>query len=89
MYRPSSVALARVLIDVPLIAFQHVLCLVPFYFLSGLQVDAGKFFFAYLTLLISTINFSNLLRAFAYYVPSLDDCKHFQSQLATPSNHHI
>ncbi|KAI4251098.1 MAG: hypothetical protein LQ352_005065 [Teloschistes flavicans] len=74
LYRPSAVALARVLIDLPLIAFQHVLCVLPFYFLTKLQVDAGRFFFFYLTLFISTVNFSNLLRAFAYYVSSLDDC---------------
>lgn len=75
MYRPSAVTLARFLIDLPLIAFQHVLFMLPFYFLSGLQVHAGKFFFFYLTLFISTVCFSNLLRMFAYYVPSLDDCK--------------
>lgn len=74
LYRPSAVALARVLIDLPLIAFQHVLCILPFYFLANLQMDAGKFFFFYLTLFISTVNFSNLLRGFAYYVSSLDDC---------------
>ncbi|MCJ1367838.1 hypothetical protein MMC16_006973 [Acarospora aff. strigata] len=58
----------------PLIAFQHILFILPFYFLTRLQVDAGKFFFFYLTLFISTINFSNLLRMFSYYVASLDDC---------------
>ena len=69
-------AFARVLIDLPLIAFQHVLFILPFYFLARLQMDAGKFFFFYLTLFLSTVNFSNLLRAFAYYVSSLDDCKY-------------
>lgn len=75
LYRPSSLALARILIDVPLIFVQHVWFMLSFYFLAGLQIDAGKFFFFFLALLISTINFSNLLRMFAYYVPSLDDCK--------------
>lgn len=74
LYRPSAVAIARFLMDLPLIAFQHIICVVPFYFLSRLQVDAGKFFFFYLTLFLSTINFSNLLRMFAYYVQTLDDC---------------
>ena len=76
LYRPSAVAFARVLIDLPLIAFQHVVFILPFYFLARLQIDAGKFFFFYLTLFLSTVNFSNLLRAFAYYVSSLDDCKY-------------
>jgi len=69
------VALARFLIDLPLIAFQHVLFTLVFYFLSRLQVEAGKFFFFYLTLFISTVCFSNLLRMFAYFVGTLDDCK--------------
>lgn len=75
MYRPSAVAFARVLIDLPLIAFQHIIFIISFYFFVHLQVDAGKFFFFYLTLFLSTVNFSNLLRMFAYFVPSLDDCK--------------
>lgn len=73
--RPSAVASARFLIDLPLIAFQHALFLIVFYFLAGLQIQAGKFFFFYLTLFISTVCFSNLLRMFAYYVGTLDDCK--------------
>lgn len=75
MYRPSAVAFARVLIDLPLIAFQHIIFIISFYYFVHLQVDVGKFFFFYLTLFLSTVNFSNLLRMFAYFVPSLDDCK--------------
>ncbi|KFZ16937.1 hypothetical protein V501_01998 [Pseudogymnoascus sp. VKM F-4519 (FW-2642)] len=74
MYRPSAVAFARVLIDLPLIAFQHIIFIISFYYFVHLQVDVGKFFFFYLTLFLSTVNFSNLLRMFAYFVPSLDDC---------------
>ncbi|KAL9596515.1 MAG: hypothetical protein Q9219_005736 [cf. Caloplaca sp. 3 TL-2023] len=81
LYRPSAVAFARVLLDLPLIAFQHIFCILPFYFLSNLQVDAGKFFFFYFSLFLSTVNFSNLLRGFAYYVPSLDDCKNITRAL--------
>lgn len=73
LYRPSAVAIARFVIDLPLVAFQHILFILPFYFLTRLQVDAGKFFFFYLTMYLSTINFSNLLRLFAYYVGTLDD----------------
>lgn len=75
MYRPSAVALARVIIDVPLIVFQNSIFCIVFYFLAGLQVEAGKFFFFFFVLILSTISFSNLLRMFAYYVPTLDDCK--------------
>lgn len=61
--------------DLPLIAFQHVLFILPFYFLTRLQIEASKFFFFYLTLFVSTISFSNLLRMFAYFVTTLDDSK--------------
>ncbi|KAK4120366.1 hypothetical protein N657DRAFT_693082 [Parathielavia appendiculata] len=72
--RPSAVAVARFLIDLPLIAFQHVIFIIGFYFLARLQLEAGKFFFFYLTLFVSTVCFSNLLRMFASYVGTLDDC---------------
>jgi ABC-type multidrug transport system permease subunit len=75
MYRPSAVAISRFLVDLPLIAFQNLIFIISFYFLVHLQLDAGKFFFFYLTIFLSTVNFSNLLRMFAYFVPSLDDCK--------------
>ncbi|KAJ5908495.1 hypothetical protein N7495_001177 [Penicillium taxi] len=77
MYRPSAVALARAIIDVPLIVFQHCIFVIVFYFLAGLQVEAGKFFFFFFVLILSTLCFSNLLRMFAYYVPTLDDCFRF------------
>jgi energy-coupling factor transporter ATP-binding protein EcfA2 len=75
MYRPSAVALARVIIDIPLIIFQVLIFVIVFYFMAGLQIEVGKFFFFWLVLVLSTVCFSNLLRMFAYYVPTLDDCK--------------
>ena len=83
MYRPSSVALARIIIDIPLITVQHAFFMISFYFLARLQVDAGKFFYFYFVLLLSTINFSNLLRLFAYYVPTLDDCFRYGGTAST------
>ncbi|PVH93264.1 hypothetical protein DM02DRAFT_241565 [Periconia macrospinosa] len=77
MYRPSAVALARVLIDIPLIMFQVLIFVIVFYFMAGLQIEAGKFFFFWLVTILSTACFSNLLRMFAYFVPTLDDCFRF------------
>ncbi|KAF2638892.1 hypothetical protein P280DRAFT_519746 [Massarina eburnea CBS 473.64] len=77
MYRPSAVALARAIIDVPLIIFQNLIFVIVFYFLAGLQMEAGKFFFFWFVLILSTLCFSNVLRMFAYYVPTLDDCFRF------------
>ncbi|KAJ5106942.1 hypothetical protein N7456_003617 [Penicillium angulare] len=79
MYRPSAVAIARILLDLPLIAIQHAFFMIAFYFLSHHTVSytAGNFFFFYFVLCLSTINFANLLRMFAYYVPSVEDCFRF------------
>ena len=67
MYRSSAVAVARVLIDVPMIAVQHAWFMIAFFFLAHKTVEytAGDFFFFYFVLCLSTINFANLLRMFA------------------------
>ncbi|KAJ5660839.1 uncharacterized protein N7484_000211 [Penicillium longicatenatum] len=79
MYRPSAVAIARIVLDLPLVAIQHAFFMIAFYFLSHHTVSytAGSFFFFYFVLFLSTINFANLLRMFAYYVPSIEDCFRF------------
>ncbi|KAH6634752.1 ABC drug exporter AtrF [Chaetomium sp. MPI-SDFR-AT-0129] len=76
MYRSSAVAVARILIDIPMIALQHAFFMIAYYFLAHHTVayTAGDFFYFYLVLCLSTINFANLLRMFAYYVPSVEDC---------------
>lgn len=75
LYRPSAVAVARVLFDLPLIAVQSLVFVICFYFLVRLPTEGGHFFFFLLNIFITTVCYSNLLRMFAYYVPSLDDCK--------------
>lgn len=67
MYRSSAVALARIIIDLPLIAVQHGWFMLAFYFLTHHHVSytAGDFFYFYLVLWLSTLNFANLLRMFA------------------------
>jgi hypothetical protein len=67
MYRASAVAVARILIDLPLIGIQHAWFMVAFYFLThhSVQYTAGDFFYFYLVLWLSTLNFANLLRMFA------------------------
>lgn len=67
MYKASAVAVARVAIDIPMIAVQHAWFMVAYYFLAHNTVEytAGDFFFFYFVLCLSTINFANLLRMFA------------------------
>lgn len=74
MYHSSAVALARILIDIPMIAVQHAWFMIAFYFLAHNTVPytAGDFFFFYLVLCLSTINFANLLRMFACIWPRFD-----------------
>ncbi|KAL3420743.1 ABC drug exporter [Phlyctema vagabunda] len=76
-YSPSAVVIARVLQDLPTL-----LCLViPFsitlYFMSGLDVEAGKFFIYFLFIYINTICLTALYRMFAALSPSLDDAVRF------------
>ncbi|KAG8426770.1 hypothetical protein J3459_007818 [Metarhizium acridum] len=79
MYRASAVAVARIIIDIPMIALQHAWFMVAYYFLAHHTVvyTAGDFFYFYLVLCLSTINFAKLLRMFAYYVPNVEDCFRF------------
>ncbi|KAH9207271.1 ABC-2 type transporter-domain-containing protein [Leptodontidium sp. 2 PMI_412] len=86
LYRPSAVAVARVLFDLPLIAFQSMVFVICYYFLVKLPVDGGHFFFFYLNIFITTVCYSNLLRMFAYYVPSLDDCFRYGGTASTVCN---
>lgn len=67
MYRSSAVAVARILIDIPMIAVQHAWFMIAYYFLAHNTVayTAGDFFYFYFVLCLSTINFANLLRMFA------------------------
>jgi ATP-binding cassette subfamily G (WHITE) protein 2 (SNQ2) len=54
-YRPSAVALARVIVDFPVILVQSLLFGVIMYFMTGLDVEAGKFWIYMLFVYITTI----------------------------------
>lgn len=61
-YRPSAVAIARVIADLPLILVQVVIFSVIMYFMTNLDRDASKFFIFALFVYISTINITALYR---------------------------
>ncbi|KAL2408408.1 ABC multidrug transporter atrF [Exophiala dermatitidis] len=76
-YRPSAVAIARVLLDLPVIAVQTVVFVLILYFMSNLDRDPGKFFITLLFVYINTICVTALYRMFAALSPTIDDAVRF------------
>ncbi|KAL1591456.1 ATP-binding cassette transporter snq2 [Paraconiothyrium brasiliense] len=76
-YRPSAVALARVLQDFPLLLFQVVPFVLIMYFLAQLDVDVSKFWVYLLFVYTNTICITSLYRMFASLSPTIDDAVRF------------
>lgn len=76
-YRPSAVSLARVLLDFPVIAVQSFLFGILMYFMTGLDVEAGKFWIYMLFIFTTTIMVTALYRLFAAISPEIDTAVRF------------
>ncbi|KFA55675.1 hypothetical protein S40293_05291 [Stachybotrys chartarum IBT 40293] len=76
-YRPSAVSLARVLLDFPVIAVQVCIFGTTMYFMTGLDVDAGKFWIYMLFVYTTTIMITALYRMFASLSPEIDTAVRF------------
>ncbi|KAJ9610340.1 ATP-binding cassette transporter snq2 [Cladophialophora chaetospira] len=76
-YRPSAVVIARVMLDLPVLAVQAVVFTVILYFMANLDLDAGKFFINLLFVYLSTICITALYRMFAALSPTIDDAVRF------------
>ncbi|KAL9579505.1 MAG: hypothetical protein Q9212_005068, partial [Teloschistes hypoglaucus] len=76
-YRPSAVALARVLADFPLIICQVIIFGTIMYFMTNLDVDVSKFFIYELFVYTTTICITALYRMFAALSPTIDDAVRF------------
>ncbi|KAG8414386.1 ATP-binding cassette transporter snq2 [Metarhizium acridum] len=76
-YRPSAVSLARVLADLPMLVVQVVIFGLIMYFMTGLDVAAGKFFIYMLFVYVTTICLTALYRMFAAVSPTIDDAVRF------------
>ncbi|TVY50118.1 ABC transporter G family member [Lachnellula occidentalis] len=76
-YRPSAVVIARVLQDFPLILAQVIPFALIMYFLTGLDVDASKFWIYFLFIYITTLCVTALYRMFAALSPVIDDAVRF------------
>lgn len=76
-YRPSAVALARVLQDFPLLLAQVVPFVLIMYFMTELDVDVSKFWIYLLFVYTNTICITSLYRMFASLSPTIDDAVRF------------
>lgn len=76
-YRPSAVVIARVLQDLPILLAQVIPFAILMYFMTGLDVEAGKFFIYLLFIYLNTICITALYRMFAALSPTIDDAVRF------------
>ena len=76
-YRPSAVALARVVADFPLILGNVIPFAIIMYFLTNLARDVSKFFIYFLFVYVTTICMTALYRMFASLSPTIDDAVRF------------
>ncbi|KAI4642099.1 hypothetical protein J4E93_007243 [Alternaria ventricosa] len=76
-YRPSAVAIARVVQDFPLLLAQVIPFSIIMYFMTGLDVDVSKFFIYFLFIYITTFCVTSLYRMFAALSPTIDDAVRF------------
>ncbi|KAK0633924.1 ABC-2 type transporter-domain-containing protein [Immersiella caudata] len=76
-YRPSAVSLARALADFPLLVPPTIVFGLIMYMITGLDLEAGKFFIYLLFVYTTTICFTALYRMFASLSPTIDDAVRF------------
>ncbi|KAL5339680.1 ABC-2 type transporter-domain-containing protein [Aspergillus crustosus] len=76
-YRPSAVAIARVVVDFPAIFCMTVPFTIILYFLASLDVTASKFWIYFLFVYTTTFCITSMYRMFAALSPSIDDAVRF------------
>lgn len=76
-YRPSAVNLARALVDFPILLAQCIVFGIIMYFMTGLDLEAGKFFIYILFMYTTTFCITSLYRMMASLSPSIDDAVRF------------
>ncbi|KAI9036665.1 ABC drug exporter AtrF [Aspergillus affinis] len=76
-YRPSAVAIARVVVDFPAIFCMVVPFTIIVYFMTGLDVSASKYFIYFLFVYTTTFCITSLYRMFAALSPTIDDAVRF------------
>lgn len=77
LYRPSAVSIARVVIDFPIIAIQSIVFGTIMYFMSSLDIEAGKFFIYLLFIFITVFLLTSLYRMFGSVSPQINSAVRF------------
>ncbi|KAF9937254.1 hypothetical protein BGZ65_001623 [Modicella reniformis] len=72
MYRPSAFAISQICVDIPLIIVQIALFAVVLYFMSGLQLAAGKWFFFVFILFLTAMCMTAFFRMWAAVSATFD-----------------
>jgi ABC-type multidrug transport system ATPase subunit len=72
-YRPTAYVLSRALTDIPNFILQVSLFSVIFYFMTGFQVDAGKFFTFWIFTIVSALCFTQLYRMIGSLFQNFDN----------------
>ncbi|KAJ5163927.1 uncharacterized protein N7500_005757 [Penicillium coprophilum] len=62
-YRPTAFAIANAMTDIPVVMFQVTCFSLILYFMSALQMDAGKFFTFWIVVIVQTLCFVQIFRA--------------------------
>ncbi|KAJ5835346.1 hypothetical protein N7447_001372 [Penicillium robsamsonii] len=62
-YRPTAFAIANAITDIPVVMFQVTCFSLILYFMSALQMDAGKFFTFWIIIIAQTLCFVQIFRA--------------------------
>ncbi len=76
-YRPSAVTLARALVDLPVLLMQVIVFGILLYFMTGLDLNPGKFFIQLLFMYVTTFCITAMYRMLASMSPSIDDAVRF------------
>ncbi|CBF71034.1 hypothetical protein AN6581.2 [Aspergillus nidulans FGSC A4] len=76
-YRPSAVAIARVVVDFPAILCMCIPFTIVVYFLAGLDATASKFWIYFLFVYTTTFCITSMYRMFAALSPTIDDAVRF------------
>lgn len=76
-YRPSTVSIARVLLDFPVVAVQVIIFCLIMYFMTDLTVDVSRFWIYMLFVYTTTLMVTALYRMFASVSPDIDTAVRF------------
>ena len=76
-YRPSAVVMARIVLDIPVVAVQTLLFGTIMYFMCNLDINVSKYWIYQLFVYLASLTVTALYRMFAALSPTIDDAVRF------------